>query len=89
MSNTIFIKALTFLHGDDIINWFKTQGVDTRCIKCNYAEQYEHKYIYYGVVNGYFSSYSLEQLNNWYNTNQINYKIVTLESLIEETYPIF
>ena len=60
------IKCLTLEHGKEIIQHFKDQGVDIPTFNGSCNEEDEHYCIYYGVVNGRFSNYSLKtvQLNN-------------------------
>ena len=61
INNTV-IKCLTPEHGKEIIQWFKSQGVDTREYTGKYYENNGYYFIYYGVINNHFDNYSIDQV---------------------------
>lgn len=84
LNNTV-IEALNAKHGRKIVEWFKSQGIDT-----SYVDDYHSfhsvscgdKYRYYGVIEGSFENWSL------YRVQHSNAKIITLpegtETVINE-----
>jgi len=76
LDNTV-IKVLTVEHGKKVIKWWKAQGVNTKDnVGCN-NEKDGGICIYYGIINGYFSNYSLKTIE------MCNVKIIELPT--EET----
>ena len=71
VNNTV-IKCLTPEHGKEIIQWFKSQGVDTREYTGKYYENNSYYFIYYGVINNHFDNYSIDQVK------EANAKIIEL-----------
>jgi hypothetical protein len=61
MENTV-IKVLTKEHGKRVINWFKSQGIDTGSCTGTICESEGFNCIYYGVINGNFINYYIEQV---------------------------
>jgi len=61
MNNTV-IKVLTKEHGKRVINWFKSQGIDTGSCTGTICESEGFNCIYYGVINGNFINYYIEQV---------------------------
>lgn len=62
MKNTV-IKVLNKEHGKKVIDWFKSQGVDTAGYSGNVTEEDGGTAIYYGVIRDNFSNYFLEEVN--------------------------
>ena len=56
------IKCLTLEHGEEIIQHFKDLGVETNNIKGTCSEKEGYYAIYYGLINGNFSNYSLTEV---------------------------
>jgi hypothetical protein len=63
MKNQV-IKVLTKEHGKRVIEWFNSQGVDTGNYTGNISEEEGFKCIYFGVINGNFSNYYIENVIN-------------------------
>ncbi len=59
MENRV-IKVLTKEHGKKVIEWWKSQGVDTGDYKGSTSEEEGFKCIYFGVINGKFSNYFID-----------------------------
>jgi hypothetical protein len=58
MNNTV-IEVLDAEHGRKVIEWWKSQGVDTG--DCQGTGRI---WRYYGVIDGHFNSYSLSEVSN-------------------------
>ena len=61
MKNQV-IKVLNKEHGKKVIKYWKDRGVDTRGHKGSVNEADNCKCIYYGVINGRFENYSLDEV---------------------------
>lgn len=60
--NNVVIKAVKKEDGPRIIEYFKSKGVNTEKYGGGCCEAYGGTCIYYGVINGRFKNYSLEQV---------------------------
>jgi hypothetical protein len=63
MNNTV-IKVLNAEHGKKVIEWWKSQGVDTGDYKGSTSEEEGFNCIYFGVINGKFSNYFIETVKH-------------------------
>ncbi len=61
MENQV-IKVLTPEHGEKVIEYWKSKGVDTDNYSGECCERGEDIHIYYGVINGVFNNYRMEQI---------------------------
>ena len=57
LNNTV-IMVLDREHGKKVIEWWKSQGVDTHNYEGNWTLENGDICIYYGLINGYFSNHS-------------------------------
>ena len=73
--NNIVVENLDEAHGKEMIEIFKKLEVDTRGLKGSCTKERGDDGIYYGLINYYFSNYSLKEVQ------QSNAKIITLEEL--------
>jgi hypothetical protein len=71
MENTV-IKVLTKEHGKKVIEWWKSQGVDTEGYYGNVNEETGGTAIYYGVIDRGFDNYAA------YEVSKANAKIIEL-----------
>ena len=71
MENSV-IKVLNRRHGLKVLNYFDLQGIDTANFWGNCTEESNGIAIYYGVINGKFSNYTLEEVKAY------NAKIIEL-----------
>jgi hypothetical protein len=71
MENTV-IKVLTKEHGKKVIEWWKSQGVDTEGYHGTVNEETGGTAIYYGIINGEFGNYFIQ------NVLKNNAKIIEL-----------
>ena len=78
MENSV-IKVLNRRHGLKVLNYFDLQGIDTANFWGNCTEESNGIAIYYGVINGKFSNYTLEEVKAY------NAKIIELP--IENSRP--
>ena len=69
MKNEV-IKVLTREHGARVIQYWKDRGVDTREHLGAVSESNGNGFIYYGVIEGKFDNYSLQQVHD-YNADVI------------------
>lgn len=58
MKNKV-IEVLDLEHGNKVIEYWKSKGVDTRCLDGNNTKERENAFRYYGVIGGYFGCYSI------------------------------
>lgn len=72
------IKALTREHGAKIIEHFKSKGIDTDFYTGSVSQEDNGYQIYYGIINGKFSNYDLQQVLN----NNIKIKKLPMEKEI-------
>jgi hypothetical protein len=87
MKNQV-IKVLTPEHGEKVIEYWKSKGVDTRGKKGSSCESDGNKYIYYGVINGVFDNCSAQQLGVFDNFGKV--EIIELPTnKFDMTYPIY
>lgn len=65
LNNTV-IKVLNEEHGKKVIEWWKSQGVDTTDFKGAITLDYhgEHCCIYYGVIDNYFNNYPVSAVQS-------------------------
>lgn len=79
IDNTV-IKVLDKEHGKKVLEWWRTQGVDTSGYtgECNLLGGYT--FIYYGLINGCFANYSEEFVKL--------YDVKIIELLQEKDYSI-
>jgi hypothetical protein len=59
MENTV-IKVRDQEHGRKVVNWFKSQGVDTSYVDADHIFSSESRgdaLFYYGVINGQFENW--------------------------------
>ena len=61
LNNTV-IEVLTEEHGEQVIAWFQKQGIDTRCKIGVCTKKYDNCNRYYGVINGIFDNWSIEEV---------------------------
>lgn len=78
LDNTV-IMVLDTEHGKKVIEWWKSKGVDTN-YEGNCTLENGNTCIYYGLINGYFSNFSLDEVL------QYNAKIIELPQ--EKDYSI-
>jgi len=84
MENQV-IKVLTPEHGEKVIEYWKSKGVNTRGKEGQSCESGGNKYIYYGVINGVFDNYNVSQLDVFDNL-----EIIELPTnKFDMTYPIY
>lgn len=77
MDNTV-IEVLNFEHGNKVIEWFKSQGVNTKGYIGSFTKEDNDDARFYGFINGVFSCYSFKRVI------KKNAAVITLP---EETYP--
>jgi hypothetical protein len=63
MKNQV-IKVLTQEHGRKVIEYWKSKGVDTRNMWGFSCEANNNECIYYGVINGVFDNYRMDQISD-------------------------
>ncbi len=63
------IEVLNRKHGKKVIAYFKSKGVDVSMYQGSVTKANNKPYRYYGVIDGEFENYSLEQVK--YNRAQI------------------
>ena len=80
MKNQV-IEVLNREHGKKVIEYWKSRGVNTYGVSggCNKAD--DDKFRYYGLINNYFSGYSIEYCESF------NAEIIELPE--EKNYPKF
>jgi hypothetical protein len=80
MKNQV-IEVLNKEHGKKVIEYWKSRGVNTYGVSggCNKAD--DDKFRYYGLINNYFSGYSIEYCESF------NAEIIELPE--EKNYPKF
>jgi hypothetical protein len=76
--NNIVIKSLNRDHGYIVIDFWRSNGVDTGKFRGTINEKDGDIDIYYGVINGKFANYSLDEVI------QAKAKIVKLEDIVED-----
>jgi len=59
LNNTV-IKSLTPEHGAKIIEWWKSNGVNTNGLDGSYSEAGKHNSIYYGLFDGVFGNLNVD-----------------------------
>ena len=84
MENQV-IKVLTPEHGEKVIEYWKSKGVDTSTYSGCSCESDGDIHIYYGVINGVFNNYRMEQI---FGSDTV--EIIELpEEEFDLTYPIY
>jgi hypothetical protein len=78
MKNQV-IEVLNVEHGKKVIEYWKSRGFDTRDYWGEFTKEDDDVYRYYGVINGTFNNYSLEE------AIKHNAEIITLSD--EKTFP--
>ncbi len=68
MNNKV-IEVLDREHGNKVMAYFRSKGVDTYAYSGEFTKAKNNPYRYYGVVDGEFTNYSLQQIK--YNRAQI------------------
>jgi hypothetical protein len=71
-TDNVVIKSVKEEDGPEIIKYFKSLGIDTRTHAGLHYEEDGNFLIYYGVIDGRFDNYSLE------NVKKFNAEIITL-----------
>lgn len=61
MKNTV-IKVLNKEHGKKVIDWFKSQGVNTNQHSGGCTEEDGDNHIYYGSIDGFFTNFNIEDV---------------------------
>jgi len=82
LNNTV-IKNLNPEMGKKIIEKYKADGWDVGCSDGGSSESNGCTYIYYGVINGFFNKYSLEEVQ------AANAKIIELEEMPKRGDEVF
>lgn len=78
MKNKV-IEVLDLEHGKRVIEYWKSQGVDTEGLDGGNTKERGSKVRYYGVINGYFCCYSIDSVKD------ANAEIIELPE--EKTFP--
>ena len=74
------IKSVKKEDGPKIIEYLKSQGVNTRGHKGLYCENNDgNSHIYYGVIDGYFDNYNQDKLLS-------NVQILDLNQILEPSW---
>lgn len=63
MDNQV-IKVLNEKHGEQVINYFKSLGINTSDYKGHCTSDANNSFCYYGLIDGYFSNFSKSVLLN-------------------------
>jgi len=63
MKNQV-IKVLNKKHGEEVIQYWKGLGFDTRSLTGQCTEEDGNYSIYYGIINGDFNNYNLNEVKN-------------------------
>ena len=64
MNNTV-IKVLNEEHGKKVIQWWKSQGINTEGFTGCLTEENGNLKIYYGIINNKFNNYTLGDVNSF------------------------
>lgn len=61
MIDNVVIKVLSKEHGKKVIEYFKSNGIDTKGMQGNHHEKIS-RHCHYGLINGVFSNYTIESV---------------------------
>lgn len=78
--NNHFIESLNNKHGEEVIKWWKSQGVETTLTGCNTREG-NSTFRFYGLLNGMFDGYDKNQIEGNNVTIFTGIPTVSIESI--------
>ena len=77
MKDNCVIEVLDLEHGKEVINYFKSLGIDTRDLTGCSTRLTNDTHRYYGVKKGFFDNYTIYEVEN----NGL--KIIKLPKVVE------